>query len=407
MSMPTGSSFLLVAVVLVGAITGCAGLESRVAADFAKTQPEIVAVLPFQAAPDDTDAPPRLAMVRQIFQANFGNLGYHQAAIDDVDQRLRRANLMTPAAVKAAGPKRLGEILEADAIVFGENFTVSSFSAFLIYRRKLSGTLSLVSTRTGNMLWEASYSESATGGVALDSGQLFQAVSDSIDTGRDVNFVKLAQAFCRTVVSSLPRSTHEETAHEVPPDLQSVTVRLGGTSPLRAGDRIEVEATGARAARGTFELKPLHVGLPLSETAPGVYRGVYVVEPGEAATGVVVSVRLVNRFGATSRKEAADAVPFVVDATPPPPPGDFQVARNGAGVELAWEPPKGKPVESYRVFRARSADDPFMLVASTPQTRWVDTSVAGTPLYQIVAVDGNGNVSFPAGPATLPGRGMQ
>jgi protein involved in polysaccharide export with SLBB domain len=395
---------LALAAALAAGAVGCAGLETRLDPDFTRKQPETVAILPFSAVPSaDADTTARLPMVRQIFDAYFSNLGYHQPSLDDVDQRLRRANLMTPEAIQAAGPKKLGEILDVDAVVFGKEFEVSSTSAVIFYRRKITGKISLVGARAGDSLWDAEYTESDTGGVLLDSGQVVQAISATIEVGRDVTFVKMAQAFCRTVVSSLPPATHDESPHDVPPDLTSVTVRVVGTAPLRAGDRVEVTVAGAPGGRGTFDLKPLHVGLPLSETTSGVYQGVYVVEPGEASASVAVSARLVNRFGATARKEAPAESAFAIDSAPPPPPNAIQVAKTGAGVELQWQPPQNDVVKSYEVFRAPETGTPFTLVASTADPRWVDPAPPGpSPAYQIVAVDMNGNVSFPAGPATLP-----
>jgi hypothetical protein len=356
-----------------------------------------VALLPFEARPDDPEAEVRLELFRAIFHSYLTDRGFHALSPEYVDARLRRARLDTPAEVRTAGAARVGEVLGADALLLGDRIGVSSFQALLAYRRGLSGRFTLVSTLDGQELWQAEATEYDTGGVLIDSGQVIQAVSDTVSVGRDTAYVRLCQLFCRQVTATLPRVVHRDEASEPAPEIASVSVGVARPGTLRAGDTIEVEVAGTAAAMGAFDLRPLRAGLVLVEGAPGLYRGVHTVLPGEAAEGVTVTARLINAFGRVVRKDATGTL--AIDAAPPGMPATVRAARAGERVEVSWDAPGGEGPAAYLVFRSPGPGRGFEPVGRTAERRWVDERAPAEARYQVIAVDVHGNQSFPAGPA--------
>jgi regulation of enolase protein 1 (concanavalin A-like superfamily) len=92
---------------------------------------------------------------------------------------------------------------------------------------------------------------------------------------------------------------------------------------------------------------------------------------------------------------------------PPPPPPTPPPAGLGApqgltamaastGITLQWTAEAG--AASYNVYRSSSASGPFTELGSTSQNSYADTSAptGSTSYYQVVAVDGSGNLSTPA-----------
>jgi len=381
------------------ALAGCGSLDTRSTPALTSRPPQVVALLPFDARPDDPEAEVRLELFRLIFHSYLSDRGFHALTPEYVDARLRRARLDTPEQVRTTGAARLGEVLGADALLIGDRIGVSSFQALLAYRRGLSGRFKLVSTRDGQELWHAEATEYDTGGVLVDSGQVIQAVSDTVQAGRDTAYVRLCQLFCRQVTATLPKVVHRDESAEPAPEIASVSVGQGRSGTLRSGDKIEVEVVGTPAAMGAFDLRPLRSGLALVEGAPGRYRGVHTVLPGEAAESVTVTARLTNSFGRVVRKDAPGTL--AIDAAPPAMPPAVRVARVGGGVEVSWDAPGGEAPAAYQVFRSPGPGRGFEPVGRTPERRWVDGQATPQARYQVIAVDGQGNQSFPAGPAAL------
>ncbi|HET8999380.1 MAG TPA: stalk domain-containing protein [bacterium] len=78
------------------------------------------------------------------------------------------------------------------------------------------------------------------------------------------------------------------------PGLASVAVTPSGRE-LRAGDVVEVVATGAPGGRATFSIGGLRTGVPMVESTAerGTYYGSYTVQPGDVVRDAEVTVRLV------------------------------------------------------------------------------------------------------------------
>jgi fibronectin type 3 domain-containing protein len=87
---------------------------------------------------------------------------------------------------------------------------------------------------------------------------------------------------------------------------------------------------------------------------------------------------------------------------PAPPGGVAALVREGAA-DVSWSPSAEPDLAGYRVYRA-TAGGPARRVAEAPagETSFTDPGVpAGTHVYTVTAVDGDGNESAPSRPAEV------
>ncbi len=109
----------------------------------------------------------------------------------------------------------------------------------------------------------------------------------------------------------------QEAAHSA--GLDSVTVSPSGRE-LRAGEVVEVVATGASGGRATFSIGGLRTGIPMVESTSqrGTYYGSYTVQPGDSIRGGEVTVRLVVADGEVFAATAPTRIQINAGAPIPP-----------------------------------------------------------------------------------------
>lgn len=124
-------------------------------------------------------------------------------------------------------------------------------------------------------------------------------------------------------------------------------------------------------------------------------------------------VRVLTRSSGGALWVSAPDSGYSTDNLAPAPPQNLEVAYNGAGNHLAWDPPPDPDVAGYRVYRdvvPMSGPDPQRLVHETVNTFWSDAVADGVQYtYIVTAVDSAPNESGAASPTTVssanPGPG--
>jgi len=115
--------------------------------------------------------------------------------------------------------------------------------------------------------------------------------------------------------------------------LASVTVTPSGRE-LRAGDVVEVAATGAPGGQATFSIGGLRTGVPMVEstTERGTYYGSYTVQLGDVVRDADVTVRLVASNGEVFTATAPTRLQ--IRAAAPPPAVDPTITSPAEGATI-------------------------------------------------------------------------
>lgn len=355
---------------------------------FEKTGPRVVALLPVK---HPSDMPrERAELVRKTLASELGNHGYlvlENAIVSSVCD--------TPEC-----PERnlLAEryLVDGFAILSIESASRGNFIG--AYYNTISGDLRFLD-RSGNELGKVDHTERESGGVLLQSGQVFEGVRSQIESGGDPGFSKLAQKFVYSLVSSLPESGRTDVGDSTPVSVTGVSTRLVGPEVY------EVCSRGTPNSFAYLVVPPLRTNL--RETAPGVYCGTYRLdETAVKGPGVVVELR--SPYG--------NSVHHPVPALEPAPCSTLGKAELVAGKDppklaLSCDSPgapqgaggcstggTGCNVEKLLVYRAPTEEGPFLKVAEVlrPRSSIIEAPFAKPDgLYSLVSVDRRGGPSVP------------
>ena len=222
-------------------------------------------------------------------EASAGQMGQIQVLVDKMVQSYKVVTTTAISRVNVAnntgGSEALSAILPGDQVqmTVDRDGTVQSIRATY---RGVSGRIIAVTD---------------AGVVVLENGDTFR-LNRSARVMRDGKVVEAGALRPGDVVQlRLNPETNEIWAavirQEAPArdaGLASVAVTPSGRE-LRAGDVVEVVATGAPGGRATFSIGGLRTGVPMVESTAerGTYYGSYTVQPGDVVRDAEVTVRLV------------------------------------------------------------------------------------------------------------------
>jgi hypothetical protein len=387
-------------------LAGCADLQKPdvTKAKEAVKLPTRVAVLPFYLdvkPPVEPLQERAVDILREQFFNRFASLGYLDLDLAEVDRRLQAADIPAEEAALAIDPQRLATVLGVDGLVVGRVKEASSFKGGILTDARLGGNVKLISS-LGATLWEVNHTESRQGGVLLRGGELVRALEDlnsQFKDERHLTYLKLAEEYSRKVVATAPHPDLSAAVAFATPRIEKITVQVEKDRSLRAGDQIRAEAESSSGLNGSLDLGLWRTGIPMVEVSPGRYVGIYNVQTGDAAKGVPVGVRLSDAFGLSTSNRVA-GLSIDVDAAPPAPPEDVVAERlgEGRGVLLRWR--DAGDAAGYAVYRSCPPGSELSLVTKvTGGSSYTDPkgpSGAGACAYQVVALDSNQNLSYPA-----------
>lgn len=320
---------------------GCAAPRTRSAPGFDPRVPLRVAVLPFvdRASGDDLVSRPLTAgidlvpilsddaltrehaatLVRVAFQANLERSGLRVLPGFVVDSLLGHHGVDALAAWegdRAEAARRLGALLGADAVVFGEVLEWDRSYWVVESVTRVGARIELRDTASGALLHEGEARDLEASGVSKlpiaysVDGALQAILGQSLKGLRNTLFATLSQDVSRQLVAGLVPDA-ERRAATLPPTLRFVA----RSAPAPEGEVIVV-AVGDPGQRATFRLGdgPEH---PMSETRPGTYRGALAASPGLRLERAPLTVRLVDRdLQATTMTLGPEAGPLVTASVP-------------------------------------------------------------------------------------------
>lgn len=260
------------------------------------TLPPRLAVLPLVRS----RLSPELAeVVRQQIGSALDQRGYVRYDDAWVDQRLALAGLRPWEPDWLQSDERLAAFGHANGIpgfMLLEGVGADALTTGVFNSRSLSGHMRLLDVEKWQSTWAYELSSGQTGGAILQSGQIIDAIGDTLGVGERADVVRFACLLGLTLVDVLPANAVPQPIGKRP---QVVAVRA---TPKAGPDAaVEIRVDGDPGCRAFASLPGCLGRYPLTEEEEGRYGGTLPVPA--PATEVVVTLR--DRFGVVSRAHRA------------------------------------------------------------------------------------------------------
>lgn len=174
------------------------------------------------------------------------------------------------------------------------------------------------------------------------------------------------------------------------PEMPIRSVTHSATRPVDQNQSFTVTVAGKPRATVTFSIGTLRTGLPMTETAPGIYQGRYTAVKGDVAVNARIVAQLVTETGEQFTRECSE--PITILTVPPRAP-------------VITGPAEGEVLDSPIVVTGKAQPGVTVRVQVVRTVRklglWSDKDVVAT---QEVSVDSQG--TFTTGKLQVPrGRG--
>ena len=164
--------------------------------------PKSIAILPFgnKTEVEDIDD-----FVRTTFYSHLTPHPYRDIELHEVDNRLKRYNLLNYDKLCKVSVKRLGRILRCDAVLIGEVTEFQRVYAGIYSQMAIGASVSIWDTRTGKKLWSDEHiTRHHEGGIPLAITDLAMISIRSGLNLTDAEKVKTVDELSRHLVSRVP-----------------------------------------------------------------------------------------------------------------------------------------------------------------------------------------------------------
>lgn len=143
--------------------------------------------------------------MRQSFFGQFSQLEFEHVKLSRVDRILKREELDSWEGIKSLPPQRLGELLGADALVFGEVTHFDYYYAFLYSQLAVGLSMEMIDARTGEVLWKVHDARRDHNvRVAYDPIAAAVGLFQIGFTMRPINMMRAMDEICRELVGTIP-----------------------------------------------------------------------------------------------------------------------------------------------------------------------------------------------------------
>ena len=150
-------------------------------------------------------------MMRRAFFGQFAQLEFDHIKISRIDRILQREGLDTWEKMKSLPPQRLGELLGADAVIFGE-VTHFDYYYVLLYSQLAVGlSMEMRDTKTGEVLWRVHDARrDHTARLVYDPIALAVGLFQVGFSMRAINMMRAMDEICRELVGTIPPPPTDE-----------------------------------------------------------------------------------------------------------------------------------------------------------------------------------------------------
>jgi len=118
--------------------------------------PRVLALLPLENQSLDLRAP---ELLRELFDTYLSAAGFALVDVKEADVKLRRIGISEGGQLNAVAPQKLGELLGADALLYGDIETFNYSNIGIYAGRTVKVRFWLVDAKTGATLWETEKSK--------------------------------------------------------------------------------------------------------------------------------------------------------------------------------------------------------------------------------------------------------
>ena len=330
--------------------------------------------------------------VRMAVHNNLSSKAFELLKPFEVDEALIALRQTDGLVLETASPETLAKKLDVDGLLFLDVPAVSKIYVGAYAQQTVQTQLKLYALNKNAMVWEKTSSETEReGGISLN-------VLSMIATAVTSTFV-LTDGVRRTLIDRLARSvtadipTPEGARGSVPPPRIETALSNAFEGPFHSGDEVKVAMTAEPGVAATFSLGARIVRQKLEEKSPGQYLGRYVVQEGDNAEQLLMTIQVVRpRDRATLEWRVAGSVGL--DTVPPAAVTALRGRPVREGLRINWEAPATAEKLRFQLEKA-DATGVFKPVGDTEVSEWLDTSVepGKSYFYRVTAVDAAKNRS--------------
>jgi TolB-like protein len=164
--------------------------------------PKKVAILPFENVTQD---PELQDLVRRSFYSHFSLKNYSDLELKEVDRALQILLSKSSTPWKELSPQALGELFQADFLIYGKVIEYSRFYAGIYSQVSLKVQVEMVESRSGNgVWWKAAGKRSHEGGIPFSIfGLIPEAVRSGLHMSRE-RTLDLVERLSREIVADIP-----------------------------------------------------------------------------------------------------------------------------------------------------------------------------------------------------------
>lgn len=353
-----------------------------------KKLPRNIAVLPAKGEGEEDDK----REIRTTFYNHISYKNYDILKISDVDSKLYIYEKEKGKKWDELTSKELGEILNVEGLIYLDILGIEKIYAALYASLTLKLRVKLVSTETGEIIWEKedSVTERSGGLPTSPWSAISTAVSSALVLRESVK-IALTDKLCRSLAKEIPEPKGVRVKRL--PQIYSVLTNALD-SPFKAQDEILVSLSAQEGLTAYFNIGNERKAIELKEIKQGEYLGKYVVKEGDFFKNQIITAYLYNPKENT---ESSYIVPHsvTVDTIPPSPVADIKINSLSDGLLISWKSPDDEDLKDFVVTRSDLDNPNFVEIGSTPVNEFLDKNIqfGKKYFYRVYARDKANNLS--------------
>lgn len=173
---------------------------------------------------------------------------------------------------------------------------------------------------------------------------------------------------------------------------------------FKLGDKVVVGMEGDKGLSAGFDIGQYKKNIRMSETEPGIYKGVYAIQDGDKLTDGVLFAYLTRADGV--KRDWIEAYPYInIDGIPPLKPDSMNFEVKEESMNLTWRT-KDTETTGFVLMRSTSPLSDYTEIVTPKGFSYEDTDISPgmNYYYRVIALDEAGNTSLPVqvGPVALP-----